>query len=311
MEFSHTSVMGAEAVRLLDCKAAGIYVDGTLGGGGHTLEILKASAPDGVVVGIDLDEDALKAAGKLLEPFGKRARLVRGNFRDIKPILAGLDIKAVDGIIFDVGVSSYQLEAPERGFSFMANARLDMRMDQRQELSAYDIVNGFDRDELAGIFHEYGEERHARRIAGLIDKVRKVKPIETTGELVNIILDAVPKKFHAGRIHPATRVFQALRIAVNDELGNLERGLTDGFACLRSGGRFVVISFHSLEDRIVKNTFRDFSTGCICPPRIPRCVCGRIPAARMLTKKALTPSDEEVGRNPRSRSAKLRAVEKI
>ncbi len=303
--------MGAEVISLLGCKASGIYVDGTLGGGGHTIEILKASAPDGVVVGIDLDEDALKAAGRLLEPFRERVRLVRGNFRDIKSILIGLDISAVDGIFFDLGVSSYQFEAPERGFSFRENARLDMRMDQRQDLTAYGLVNGLGRDELAGIFREYGEERHAKRIAGLIEKVRKVRPIETTGELVNIILDAVPRKFHAGRIHPATRVFQALRIAVNDELGNLTRGLIDGVACLKSGGRFIVISFHSLEDRIVKNTFRDFSTGCICPPRVPMCVCGRKPAVRMLTKKALTPTVDEAGRNPRSRSAKLRAIEKI
>lgn len=311
MEFSHTSVMGAEAVRLLDCKGGAIYVDGTLGGGGHALEILKASAPDGVVVGIDLDEDALKAAGRLLGPFGDRARLARGNFRNIKSILAGLGIKSVDGIVFDLGVSSYQLDTAERGFSFMANAPLDMRMDRTQELSAYDIVNGFDRDELARIFHEYGEERYSRKIAGLIEKVRSARPIETTGELVNIILDAVPRKSRAGRIHPATRVFQALRIAVNDELGSLEKGLADGFECLKKNGRFVVISFHSLEDRIVKNAFRDLSTGCICPPRVPRCVCGRRPAARVLTKKALTPTDEEVARNPRSRSAKLRAIEKI
>jgi len=311
MEFSHTSVMGAEAVRLLDCKAGCIYVDGTLGGGGHTLEILNASAPDGAVVGIDLDEDALKAAGKLLGPFGNRVRLVRGNFRNIKPVLAGLDIKSVDGIILDLGVSSYQLDTPERGFSFMANAPLDMRMDQRQELSAYDIVNGFSSDELARIFHEYGEERFSRKIAGLIEKVRQVKPIGTTGELVHIILDAVPRKFHVGRIHPATRVFQALRIAVNDELGSLEKGIADGFECLKRNGRFVVISFHSLEDRIVKNAFRDFSTGCVCPPRLPQCVCGRTPAARILTKKALTPTDEEVARNPRARSAKMRAIEKI
>ncbi len=311
MEFSHTSVMAAEAIGLLDCKAAGTYVDGTLGGGGHALGILKASGPDGIVIGIDLDEDAIKAAGRLLGPYGARARLVKGNFRNIKSILDGLGIKAVDGIILDIGVSSYQLEAPERGFSFQANARLDMRMDRTQGLSAYEVVNDFSRDELAEIFKKYGEERHARRIAGLIERARKTRPIETTGELVNIILDAVPRKSHGGRIHPATRVFQAIRIAVNDELGNLEKGLADGVKCLKSGGRFVVISFHSLEDRMVKNAFRDLSTGCICPPRVPKCVCGRVPVVRALTKKALTPSESELEKNPRARSAKLRAVEKI
>ncbi len=311
MEFSHTPVMAAEVTSLLGCKSAGIYVDGTLGGGGHALEILKASSPDGVVVGIDLDEDALKAAGRLLEPFGDRVRLARGNFRDMRSILAGLGMGRVDGIVLDLGVSSHQLDAPERGFSFRADARLDMRMDRSRGLSAYDIVNGYEASELARIFREYGEERHARRIAGLIEKARKTGPVETTGDLVNIVLCAIPKRFHGGRKHPATKVFQALRMAVNDELQNLEQGLAEGVACLKSGGRFAVISFHSLEDRMVKNTFRELAAGCVCPPRAPRCVCGKKATVRVLTKKALTPASGEVETNPRARSAKLRAIETI
>ncbi len=311
MEFLHTSVLSSEVVKYLGCRAGGVYVDGTLGGGGHTVEILKASAPDGISIGIDLDEDAIKAAGRVLEPFKNRVRLVRDNFKNIKSILAGLGVEKVDGIVLDVGVSSYQLESPERGFSFRLDARLDMRMDKRQKVSAYDLVNTLPGHELAGIFRKYGEEREAKRIASIIEKARQVKPVETTGELASIVLKAIPGKFYSGGIHPATRVFQALRIAVNDELQSLTKGLPDGITCLKSGGRFVVISFHSLEDRIVKNIFRDSSTGCVCPPRIPMCVCGRKPVTRPLTKKAVTASAEEVRRNPRARSAKLRAVEKL
>ncbi|MBI5237181.1 MAG: 16S rRNA (cytosine(1402)-N(4))-methyltransferase RsmH [Deltaproteobacteria bacterium] len=309
MEFSHWSVMPAEVVEYLGCRAGGVYVDGTLGGGGHTLDMLRASAPDGKVIGIDLDEDAIKAAGRSLEEYKDRVTLVRGNFRDIKEILEGLGISVVDGVVFDLGVSSHQFDVPERGFSFRFDTRLDMRMDRRQKVSAYELVNDLDADELAKIFRDYGEEKEAKKIARAIDKARKTRPVATTGELARIVQEATP--WRHGGIHPATKVFQALRIAVNDELANLGEGLAGALASLKGGGRLVVISFQSLEDRIVKSTFRDKATGCICPPRIPVCVCGRTPAVRLLTRKALTPSEDEVKGNPRARSAKLRAIEKL
>lgn len=311
MEFSHLPVMPREVIELLNCKPGGIYVDGTLGGAGHTIEILKATSPYGKVIGIDRDEDALNAARKVLEPYKDRVTLVKENYSEIKEVLKDLNIDSVDGILLDVGVSSYQLEEPERGFSFRFEARLDMRMDRSQGETAFDLVNGLDEKELAGIFRNYGEEPEAKRIARAIVRAREVKPVETTGDLVRIVLATVPKRFQARAIHPATKVFQALRIAVNDELGSLEKGLADGFDSLRTGGRMAVISFHSLEDRIVKNAFRDFATGCICPPRMPICVCGRKPAGRLVTKRALIAAEEEVAANPRSRSAKLRAVEKL
>lgn len=311
MAFEHAPVMPGEVLETLACKPGAVYVDGTLGGGGHSLEILKASSPDGRLIGIDRDDEALKAAATTLEPFKDRITLVKENYRNIKKVLAQLAVTAVDGILLDLGVSSYQLDEPERGFSFRFEARLDMRMDKSQEFSAYDIVNTFETEELAKIFKDYGEERDAKRIARAIDKARSAKPVETTGDLVRVILATVPKRFQPKQIHPATRVFQALRIAVNDELGSLEQGLKDGADALRSGGRFSVISFHSLEDRIVKNAFRELATGCICPPRVAVCVCGRKPAARLVTRKALIASDAEVDKNPRARSAKLRAIEKI
>lgn len=311
MEFRHTSVMAREVLSCLECADGRTYVDGTLGGGGHTLEILKASGPAGRVIGIDLDSFALKAARERLAEYGDRVTLVKGNYRDIKAILKDLGIGHVDGVVLDLGVSSYQFESPERGFSFRFDSRLDMRMDTSAAYSAYDLVNTLEAEELKRIFKEYGEEREAGRIARSIVRAREIKPVETTGDLVRIIEETIPKRFQPRNIHPATRVFQALRIAVNDELGSLEKGLKDGIESLGAGGRMAVISFHSLEDRIVKNTFRDYSTGCVCPPRVPVCVCGRKPITRIITKKALTPSDEEVAENPRARSAKLRAVEKL
>ncbi|HXI10106.1 MAG TPA: 16S rRNA (cytosine(1402)-N(4))-methyltransferase RsmH, partial [Thermodesulfobacteriota bacterium] len=240
-----------------------------------------------------------------------RVRLVQGNFRDIKGILAGLGAGPVDGIVLDLGVSSYQLDRPERGFSFRFDAPLDMRMDSSAATTARDLVNTLEAGELTRIFREYGEERDAARIARAIVTARSRSPVETTGDLVRILEEAVPKRFQPKKIHPATRVFQALRIAVNDELESLKDGITGGIESLAAGGRMVVISFHSLEDRIVKTAFRDSSTGCVCPPRVPACVCGRKPVTRLLTKKAVSPSDEEVGANPRARSAKLRAVERL
>lgn len=311
MEFVHIPVLAREVIEHLACRPGGIYVDGTLGGGGHALEILKASAPDGRLIGIDRDEDALNAAGKRLEGYKDRITLVRDNFRDIENILKSLGVKEVDGILLDLGVSSYQFEEPGRGFSFRYDARLDMRMDNRQEVSAYELVNNLEVGELARIFREYGEEREAGKLARVIDSVRKRRPIETTGELANIIYDAIPRRFHPKGIHPATRVFQALRIAVNDELKSIEDGLSGGLESLKSGGRLAVISFHSLEDRIVKNFFREASTGCVCPPKFPICVCGKKPRAKLVTRKAVTPSDEEIDKNPRARSSKLRVLEKV
>lgn len=303
--------MGREAIELLACKSGGVYVDGTLGGGGHARMILDAASPDGRLIGIDRDDDALKAAAGNLEAYGNRVTLVKENFRNIRRVLSGLGISGVDGIVLDLGVSSYQFESPERGFSFRFEARLDMRMDRARGETAYDLVNTRGEDELTGIFRDYGEEREARRIARAIVRARETKPIETTGDLVNLILFTIPKRFQAKGIHPATRVFQALRIAVNDELGSLGQGLAEGFEALNKNGRMAVISFHSLEDRIVKNAFRELSTGCVCPPRMPVCVCGRTPKAKLVTRKAIKPSDAEVNENPRARSAKLRAIEKF
>ncbi|MBI5810415.1 MAG: 16S rRNA (cytosine(1402)-N(4))-methyltransferase RsmH [Deltaproteobacteria bacterium] len=311
MEFIHRTVMAREAVEFLRCRPGATFVDGTLGGGGHALEILKASSPDGRLIGLDRDEDAIEAAGKTLSAYKGRTTLVRENFKNIREVLNTLGITSVDGIILDLGVSSYQFEEAERGFSFRASAMLDMRMDRRQKKTAHELVNSLDEAELTRIFFLYGEERFSSRIARAIVRKRQSRPVETTGELKEIILSAVPKKFHGGAVHPATRVFQALRIAVNDELEDLKEGLRKGFESLSKGGRLSVISFHSLEDRIVQETFRGFSTGCVCPPRLPVCVCGLSPAAKLVTKKAVTPEEREIEENPRSRSAKLRVIEKI
>lgn len=311
-EFSHLPVMVKEAARYLGLRPGGVYVDGTVGGGGHTLEILKTEK-EATVIGIDRDADALKAAARAIEAEGckDRATLVKGNFRDIKKIIEGLGVKEVDGILLDIGVSSFQFDTAERGFSFRFDARLDMRMDQTEGQSAYDLVNGLDRQELARIFKIYGEERFAEKIAGAIVRAREIKPVETTGELASIAAGAVPKRFHEKGQHPATRIFQALRIAVNDELEGLKQGLSNGFASLKSGGRLVVISFHSLEDRIVKESFRYFALECLCPPRFPVCVCGKKAEACILTPRPVTAADDEIGANPRARSAKLRAMEKL
>ncbi len=311
VEFSHASVMPSEVVASINCRAGGVYLDGTLGAGGHAAEILKATGPDGFLIGIDRDSDALRAAALVLAPYKGRFTLVKNEYWNMKSVMEGLGIDSLDGIVLDLGVSSYQFDTPHRGFSFRLDGRLDMRMDADQATSAYEIVNGCEREELERIFREYGEERHSWMIAGAICRARAIKPIETTGELAAIILAGVPKKLQSRDIHPATRVFQALRIEVNDELGGLRRGLMEGVAALRPGGRIVVISFHSLEDRIVKNMFKDLASSCVCPPRIPRCVCGKKSVVSIITKKALTPSEEEVGANPRARSAKLRAAEKI
>ena len=314
MEFHHISVLLNECLEGLAIKPDGIYLDCTLGGAGHTSEIYKRLGEGGMSVGIDRDADAIEAASARMAALNGPARFValRGNFHDAKQLLADAGIGKVDGILADLGVSSHQLDVRERGFSYHDDAPLDMRMDQSQELSAYEIVNTWSEDELNRIFRDYGEEKWARQIARVICDRRKAEPIARTSQLVAIIDAAIPKKFRAkDGSHPARRTFQALRIAVNDELAPLEPALQDLADLLNPGGRLCVITFHSLEDRIVKNAFRTMADPCICPKNMPICVCGRKPAVKLVTRKPITASDEELEMNPRSRSASLRVVEKL
>lgn len=303
--------MPAEVLACLAPRPGGVYVDGTLGGGGHARLILEASAPDGVLIGFDRDPAALAAAGERLSSFGNRVRLVRGNYGEMAEALGNLGIDAVDGFLLDIGVSSHQLDTAERGFSFQVDAPLDMRMDPDAGRTAATLVNELAEGELARIIRDYGEERWAKRVASFIVKARQDQAIESTLQLVDIVKGAIPRGAWEDRIHPATRTFQALRIAVNDELGSLERGLAAGIALLAPGGRGVVISFHSLEDRIVKNTFRRYAQGCTCPKDFPLCVCGGKARLRILTGRPVVAGEAEVAGNPRARSAKLRAVEKL
>jgi 16S rRNA (cytosine1402-N4)-methyltransferase len=300
-----------EAVASLNCRKGGIYLDGTVGGGGHAYEILKKTGPDGILVGIDLDEDALLESERRLDTFGDRKILVQGNYADIKSILTDLGIERVDGILLDVGVSSHQLESVERGFSFSHDAPLDMRMTRKSNVTAADVVNGFSGDRLRRIIRDYGEEMKYAKIVSAILARRETSPIKTTGELAGIVSRAVFEGSKRGKIHPATKTFQAIRIAVNDELGNLHKAIGDGIDMLNSGGRISVISFHSLEDRIVKNVFRSWEKGCICPPNFPVCACNRKAKLKVLTKKPVVPSEEEITINARSRSAKLRTALRI
>ena len=286
-------------------------MDGTVGGGGHAALILETSTPDGTLIGLDRDQSALAAARERLTTFGDRARLFHTNFSDLGARLAEAGIAEIDGFLLDLGVSSHQLDTGDRGFSFQQDAPLDMRMDADGGETAAELVNRLNEEELARIIREYGEERWAKRIAAFIVMARQEAPIESTTRLVDVVKGAVPKGAWEDRIHPATRTFQALRIAVNDELGSLERGLPEALRLLKRGGRGVVISFHSLEDRIVKNMFRGFATGCTCPKGFPRCVCGKLPQVRVLTGKPVTAGTAELAQNPRARSAKLRAVEKL
>jgi 16S rRNA (cytosine1402-N4)-methyltransferase len=310
-DFHHISVLPDEVLSALSPRPGGIYVDGTLGGAGHAGLILGASAPDGMLIGFDRDAEAIAVAGERLAPFGDRARLFQRNFSSIAATLSEIGVDAIDGFVLDLGVSSHQLDRDERGFSFMHDAPLDMRMDRGSGPSAADLVNTLAEEELFRIISQYGEERWAKRVASFIAKARDERPIETTLELVDIIKGAIPKAKWEERLHPATRTFQALRIAVNEELKSLEDGLADLLKFLRKGGRGAVISFHSLEDRIVKESFRDAAIGCTCPKGLPGCVCGRVPQFKVVTRKPLRATEEEVATNPRSRSARLRVVEKI
>jgi 16S rRNA (cytosine1402-N4)-methyltransferase len=285
------------------------YLDGTLGGGGHTEEILIKSSPDGQVLGLDRDDEAIASAQERLRRFDRRFAARQASFADAKEILTEIGWNGVDGVVLDLGISSHQIDSPERGFSFRAPSRLDMRMDRRQDLDAQEIVNSFSGDELERIFRDYGEDSAARRIAQAIVAERKQRPIQTTAELVRIVERVKGRRRR--QIHPATQVFQALRIAVNQELQHLERFLASGFEILRPGGRMAVISFHSLEDRMVKTAFRKWSRACLCPPRMLRCQCGWSQKVQLITKKPIVPPASETAANPRARSAKLRVVERV
>lgn len=310
MNFEHVSVLLNETVDGLDIKPDGIYVDGTLGGGGHSEEILKR-LDSGVLIGIDQDENALKAASDRLKEYGDKFIPVRDNFSNIKEVLKRLDIEKIDGMMMDLGVSSHQLDEADRGFSYRFDAPLDMRMDQRSDLDAYKVVNTYSEDELNRILKEYGEENWARRIAIFICEQREEKPLETTQELVDVVFRAIPANARREGGHPAKRTFQAIRIEVNGELEIIKRTIEDITSVLNKNGRISIITFHSLEDRLVKQTYKTLATGCICPPEIPMCVCNNQPKLKIITRKPILPSQTELEVNKRSKSAKLRVAKRI
>lgn len=307
----HIPVLQAEALKYLEPREGGVYVDCTIGLGGHARAVLERIGQSGLLIGIDRDPAALEVAWKELAAYRERLVLIRDNFVNIRRILERFGIGAVDGFLFDLGVSSLQLDTPERGFSYWSDAPLDMRMDPRQPITAYHLVNGLTEDELERIIREYGEERWSRRIAQFIVRERSRQPIETTGQLVEVIKSAIPAAARRTGGHPARRTFQALRIAVNNELGGLADAIRDAVSLLRAGGRICVISFHSLEDRVVKQTFKELSRGCVCPPDLPECRCGHKPQIKVLTAKPVVPTAAEVEANPRARSARLRAAERL
>ena len=309
-EFHHVSVLLEECIEGLHIRPDGIYVDGTLGGAGHSSRI-AAKLTTGRLIGIDRDPVALEAAGKRLEPWKDRVTLVHSNFCEIASVLKQLNIDGVDGILLDLGVSSPQLDDGARGFSYMADAPLDMRMNNQDTLTAHTVVNTWPYEELRRILYAYGEERYAPQIASAICRRREAAPIETTLELVDVIRSAMPPAALREKQHPAKRSFQAIRIAVNDELGSVEKVMTDAVGCLNPGGRMAVITFHSLEDRIVKNGMAEAAKGCTCPPNFPVCVCGNKPKVKLVTRKPITSTQKELDENPRARSAKLRVCEKL
>ncbi len=311
MEFRHVPVLLDECLEGLSIKSDGIYVDGTLGGGGHASAVCERLSGSGTLIGIDRDRDAIDAAGKRLENYPCRKIFVNRNYSNIKEILKDNGIDSIDGALLDLGVSSFQLDNAERGFSYMNDAPLDMRMNRDDSLTAKDVVNGYSRADLTRIISAYGEERWASRIASFIEEARKEKPIETTGELTEIIKAAIPASARRTGPHPAKRTFQAIRIEVNEELTRLEKALEDFCDVLSPGGRLCVISFHSLEDRIVKDVMARRADPCTCPPDIPVCVCGKVADIKKITRKPVVPSGEEQEDNPRARSAKLRICEKI
>ena len=310
MEFEHVPVLFNEVMESLDIKPDGIYVDGTVGGGGHSSGICQRLTKGGVLIAVDRDREALAAAEKRLEDYSCEKRFVHANYSDVDAIAEAAG-KRVQGILLDLGVSSYQLDNPERGFSYMQDAPLDMRMDDSDRLTAYDIVNGYSREELTRMIREYGEERWASRIAEFIVRDRAEAPIESTGRLTEIIKAAIPAKARRTGPHPAKRTFQAIRIEVNDELGHLREAVEKLPDLLESGGRIAIITFHSLEDRIVKTEFERRLDPCTCPKDFPVCVCGKVADVKRVTRKPIAPSEEETETNPRARSAKLRVLEKL
>ena len=309
-EFSHRSVLLDECIEGLAIKPEGIYVDGTAGGGGHSYEI-ASHLTTGHLIAIDQDAAAIAAASARLAPCGDRVTVVRNNFCEIAAVCENLGVDGIDGLLLDLGVSSYQLDTPERGFSYQSDAPLDMRMDARRELSAWNVVNEYSEARIKKILYEYGEERFAPAIAAAIVREREKKPIDTTAQLSNLIKYAMPPAAREGGHHPAKRSFQAIRIEVNGELDVIEPAIRDAVNLLRPGGRIAIITFHSLEDRIVKQTFADLARGCNCPKELPICVCGRKPIVKQVNKKPILPSAAELSENPRSRSAKLRVAEKL
>ena len=311
MEFKHKSVLLYETVDELNIKPDGIYVDGTLGGGGHSYEIARRLSGGGRLIGIDQDEDAIKAAGKRLEPYMDRVTIVRNNYCNMDKVLDELGIDKVDGIMLDLGVSSYQLDAADRGFTYNVDTALDMRMDQRQEITAKDIVNEYSEFDLYRIIRDYGEDRFAKNIAKHIVAARQEKPIETTFELNDIIKAAIPMKVRATGGHPSKRTYQAIRIELNKELEVLENSIDMMIDRLKPEGRLCIITFHSLEDRIVKIRFKNNENPCTCPPSFPACVCGKVPKGRVITRKPIVPTDEEINENSRSKSSKLRVFERV
>jgi len=312
MSFEHVSVLLRESVEALNIKPDGIYVDCTAGGGGHSFEIASRLSEKGRIISIDRDSDAIAAAGERLRPFRERSIIVRRNYGDVAAVLDELEIEHIDGILWDLGVSSHQLDCADRGFSYMADAPLDMRMDRDAPLTAEVVVNTYSEDALFRIIRDFGEEKFASRIASRIVSEREADPILTTGRLAAIIEASIPaKNRHAENKHPAKRTFQAIRIEVNGELSTIAPSILDGVKRLAPGGRAAVITFHSLEDRIVKNTFADLCKGCTCPPDFPVCVCGKKPVAEHITRKPIVPSNIEMEDNHRARSSKLRVIEKL
>lgn len=311
MEFAHIPVMLNECIEGLNIKADGTYVDGTVGGAGHSIEIVKRLSENGRLICVDKDEDALKAAGERLAPYKDRVTFIHDDYKNLVNELDSIGVGKVDGILLDLGLSSYQLDNAERGFSYMKDALLDMRMDRSQRISAHEVVNGYTESELARILFDYGEEKLARQIARNIVRARSEKPIETTLELAKIVEDTYPAKTRWKFGHPAKRTFQAIRIEVNDELSSLGEAVTAMARRLEKGGRMAVITFHSLEDRIVKSAFKELSLACTCPPDFPVCVCGKVQEVELVNKKPITASEEELENNSRSQSAKLRVIEKL
>lgn len=310
MEFHHVTVLLDETVDGLNIKPGGIYADGTMGGGGHSRKILENLSENGKLIGFDRDGEAIKVCKERLGAYGERVTFANRNFNDVKEVLKELSIEKIDGAVLDLGVSSYQLDCGERGFSYNEDAALDMRMDQTASFSAYNVVNEYTEQEIADLIFKYGEDRWAKRIAEFIVKEREEKPIETTGELVSIIKKAVPKGARQDGPHPAKRTFQAIRIEVNNELSGLSKAVEDFIDALAPGGRLCIITFHSLEDRIVKTVFAQAQKGCTCPENLPVCMCGKKPLGKVVTRKPIVPSEKELEENPRARSAHLRIFEK-